>query len=614
MIELENHFATALAETPDLTLERMPIVVTGHVDHGKSTIVGRLLAETGSLPIGKLDAIRASCARNARPFEYAFLLDALKDEQAQGITIDSARVFFKTPRRHYVIIDAPGHTEFLKNMVTGASRATAALLVIDANEGIQDNSRRHGYLLSMLGIRQIAVLVNKMDLVGYEQAVFDRIVAEYGAFLAQIGVQPSAYIPVSGFHGDNLASRSPKLSWHSGRTVLEALDDFAGEGPALDHPFRMPVQAVYKFTEDDDDRRIVAGTVESGRMPAGGQIIFYPSGKKSRVRSIEAFNSAEPREASAGQATGFTLDEQVYVTRGELAARAGEPPPLVSRRLRVSLFWLGRAPLVPRKEYLLKLGTARVPMRVEQIHRLIDATDLATVEGAECVDRHGVAECTLVLGRPLAFDLAESNPATSRFVVVDDYEISGGGIIRAALEDSHSRVRDQVFQRNLKWAEGGVGADERAERLAQRATLLLITGERQADRKRLARSLEAQLFHEGRYVYFLAIGNILYGVDADLDRTDESRPEHVRRLGEVANILLDAGLIVIATAISLTQGELETVQTAVGRDRVSAVWVGGPAATDMAADLVVDSAETEHETLGRLKRLLQDTGAIFKPW
>jgi bifunctional enzyme CysN/CysC len=614
MIKGQNDSSVIFAESAGPTLERMPIVVTGHVDHGKSTIVGRLLADTGSLPIGKLEAVRANCERSARPFEYAFLLDALKDEQAQGITIDSARVFFKTARRHYVIIDAPGHTEFLKNMVTGAARAQAALLVIDAHEGVQDNSRRHGYLLAMLGIQQVAVLVNKMDLAGYRQEVFDRIVSEYSVFLAQIGLMPSAFIPVSGSNGDNLSRRSAKLGWYKGPTVLEALDDFANEGPATDQPFRMPVQGVYKFTERDDDRRIVAGTVDSGRMPAGEQIVFYPSGKKSRVRSIEAFNRANPREARAGESTGFTLDEQVYVTRGELAARAGEPPPLVSRRVRVSLFWLGRAPLAPRKEYLLKLGSARVPMRVEQIHRVIDAADLGAVENADRVERHGVAECTLLLGRALAFDLAECVATTSRFVIVDNYEISGGGIIREALEDPQSRVRDQVFQRNLKWADSSVGADQRAERLSQRPMLLLITGERHANRQQIARALESQLFHEGRHVYFLAIGNLVYGVDADLERTDENRPEHVRRLGEVANILLDAGLIVMATAVSLTQGELEIVQTAVGRDRVAAVWVGPPTTNDMTADLVLDGSETRSDELGRLKRLLQDAGAIFKPW
>ncbi|RMG21188.1 MAG: GTP-binding protein, partial [Methanobacteriota archaeon] len=259
--------------------EQMNIVIAGHVDHGKSTIIGRLLADTNSLPEGKLEQVQEMCRRTSRPFEYAFLLDALKDEQSQGITIDSARIFFKTKKRHYLIIDAPGHIEFLKNMVTGASHAEAALLVIDANEGVQENSRRHGYMISMLGIKQIVVLVNKMDLVKYDQKRFEDIKKEYTAFLKEIKVDPKTFIPVSGREGDNIASNSPKMPWYTGDTVLSILDSFEKEKQPIDRPFRMPVQDVYKFTKGGDDRRIVAGTVESGRLRVGDEVVFYPSGK-----------------------------------------------------------------------------------------------------------------------------------------------------------------------------------------------------------------------------------------------------------------------------------------------------------------------------------------------
>src|SRR3982751_1606913 len=233
---------------------RMGIVIVGHVDHGKSTIIGRLLADTGSLPGGKLEQIKDLCARTAKPFEYAFLLDALKDERAQGITIDAARVFFRTPKRRYLILDAPGHVEFLKNMVTGAARAEAALLVLDAGEGIQENTRRHAYLLSMLGVRQIAVVVNKMDLVGSRQEDFDAFARDLGGFLGSIGLEPAAIIPVIGREGDNLANRSATMAWYTGPTVLEALDAFRSQGEAVDGPFRMPVQAVVKLTHRGGDR------------------------------------------------------------------------------------------------------------------------------------------------------------------------------------------------------------------------------------------------------------------------------------------------------------------------------------------------------------------------
>src|SRR3954464_5367201 len=332
--------------------QRMNIVIVGHVDHGKSTVIGRLLADTHSLPDGKLEQVRAQCELNSKPFEYAFLLDALKDEQAQGITIDAARVFFKSRLRHYLILDAPGHIEFLKNMITGAARAEAALLVIDAAEGVKENSRRHGYMVSLLGIRQLSVVVNKMDLVGWDRGVYDRIVKEYGSFLDQVGIRPASFIPVSARGGDNIAERSQSLSWYEGPTVLQALDAFRSEAAPVQRPFRMPVQDVYKFTKQGDDRRIIAGTIDSGAINVGDSVIFYPSGKKSWVKSIEAFNRPPQNRAEAGTAVGFTLQEQIYITRGEVATLELQPRPQVTTRLRVSLFWLGKEPMTKRKEYL----------------------------------------------------------------------------------------------------------------------------------------------------------------------------------------------------------------------------------------------------------------------
>jgi bifunctional enzyme CysN/CysC len=592
---------------------QMNIVIGGHVDHGKSTIVGRLLADTGSLPEGKLAQVRANCERNAKPFEYAFLLDALKDEQSQGITIDAARVFFKTAKRHYIIIDAPGHIEFLKNMVTGASRAEAALLVIDAHEGVQENSRRHGYMMSMLGIRQIVVLVNKMDLAGLDRERFDGIVREYTEFLGRIDVRPACFIPVVGRDGDNVAVRSERMSWYDGPTVLEALDRFEPEPAEVDKPFRMPVQDVYKFTNRGDDRRIVAGTIDTGVVRVGDEVVFYPSGKRSRVKTLEAFNRPAPAAARAGEAAGFTLTEQIYVARGELAALASESKPEVTTRLRVSLFWLGRQPLVTKREYQLKLGTMRVPARLEAVHRVIDASNLASSETKDRVDRHDVAECTLKLNRAIAFDLADRVAATSRFVLVDDYEIRGGGIVREALPDQQSWVREKVMLRNFKWEPSIIPIERRAERYSQRAALLLITGAREADRKGLGKDLEAQLFQDGRLVYFLGMGSVVYGVDADIARQDEGQ-EHLRRLGEIANILLDAGAILIVSAAELSQDDLEVVKTSVDPERIEVVWMGDAVTTDVAYDLILGDDEAGSEGVDRIKRLLQDKGTLFRPW
>ena len=591
----------------------MNIVIVGHVDHGKSTVIGRLLADTGSLPEGKLEQVRAQCELNSKPFEYAFLLDALRDEQAQGITIDAARVFFKSRLRPYLILDAPGHIEFLKNMITGAARAEAALLVIDAAEGVQENSRRHGYMVSLLGIRQLAVVVNKMDLVDWDRGVYERIVGEYGGFLDQVGIRPASFIPVSGRGGDNIAERSDKLAWYDGPTVLDALDAFHSEPAPVHRPFRMPVQDVYKFTKQGDDRRIVAGTIDSGTVRVGDSVIFYPSGKKSRLKSIEAFNRPAQDRAEAGWAVGFTLQEQIYITRGEMAALETEPRPQVTTRLRVSLFWLGKDPLVKRKEYLLKLGTTRVTARVEEVLRVMDASTLDTADQRTAVQRHDVAECVLKLDRAIACDLAEDVPATSRFVLVDDFEIRGGGIVREALPDRQAAVRDRVLLRNYKWEPSIIQPDRRAEKYNQKAALILVTGEHESDRKGVAKALEGKLFEDGKVVYFLGIGSVLYGVDADIERKPENRLEHMRRLAEVANLMLDAGIILVVAAAELTQEDLEVIKTAVQPDWIETVWAGDTITTDLVCDLHLPGGAVP-EAVDRLKAHLQDKGIIFRPW
>ncbi len=608
-------FPLAAATAPAaITAPRLHLVISGHVDHGKSTLVGRLLADTGSLPDGKLEQVRALCARTSKPFEYAFLLDALKDERAQGITIDAARVFFKTDRRQYVILDAPGHIEFLKNLITGAARADAALLVIDAHEGIQENSRRHATMLSMLGIRQVAVVVNKMDLAAYAQRTFDGVVAEFGAFLKKLGTTPRAWIPVSARHGGNVAERSSEMSWYTGGTVLETLDGFEPDAPPRDRPFRMAVQDVYKFTNFGDDRRIVAGTVESGAARVGQELVFYPSGKRARIQTIEGFAAPAVAEVGAGEAVGFTLAPQIYTSRGEMAARSDQPPMHVTTRLRVHLFWLGRAPLTLRKDYGVRLGTARVPMRLEAIHRVIDASDLAEAAARVAVERNEVAECTLKLQRAVAFDRAADLAVTGRFVVIDDFDIRGGGIVVDALPDSEESLRGKVRLRNAKWASSHVSSERRAERYSQRPTLLIVTGEASTDRKGLARDLEARLFADGRLVYFLGMGNVLYGVDADIERGEEQRAEHVRRLAEIANLMLDAGLILIVSAAELTQDELDIFHTSLPPEFVTVVWIGDRVTTDLSCDLVLSDADSRAHGVDALKALLEDQRAIFKPW
>ncbi len=564
-----SNSTNSLSNNSDSLLEQMNIVIVGHVDHGKSTVIGRLLADTDSLPEGKLEQVKAYCEKNSKVFEYAFLLDALKDEQDQGVTINSARCFFKTDRGRYTIIDAPGHVEFLKNMISGAARAEAALLVIDASEGIMENSKRHAYLLSLLGIRQIAVLVNKMDLIGFDEEKFNSLVAEFSYFLDSLKLKPKFFIPVSARDGDNISSHSKNTLWFKGPTVLEVFDSFEKEPPARDKPFRMPVQGVYKFTDFGDSRRIISGRVESGSIAVGDKVVFLPSGKTSTIASIEEFNAPKKNLISAGESTAFTLSEQIFVKRGEVTCSLNDKA-LVGSRFKANIFWMGKEPLVLNKHYKLKLGTSETEMIVSSMI-VLDATTLSSSK-ADVVNRHDIAEIIIETKNPVAFDTFASIKVTGRFVVVDGYDIAGGGIIIEKLPDSQDSLRTLVYERENKRDRGLITARDRALRFGQSPVVVLITGKSGIDKKSIAKSVEASLFNHGRAPYFFGIGNILRGLDADISK--EERVEHIRRFGEVSHLLLDAGLLVLATASDLTDDEVSLLRTIINPSSLVVVLVG----------------------------------------
>lgn len=539
--------------------EVLNIVTVGHVDHGKSTVVGRLLADANGLPEGKLEAVRENCRRNSKPFEYAFLLDALKNEQAQGITIDTARCFFHTDKRRYIIIDAPGHIEFLKNMVTGASRAEAALMVIDAARGVEENTRRHGYFLSMLGIRQVAVLVNKMDLVDYSQTVFENIRAEFLTFLEKVDIHPVSFIPVSGMEGDNIAAHSDKMPWYTGPTMLEQMDGFQTVPTPERMSFRMPVQGVYKFTENNDSRRIVAGTVEAGSVRAGDEIVFYPSGKRTTVKSLEVFNAPTPERFEAGMAAGFTMAEQIFVRRGEIACRRDEQPPQVGVRLKANVFWLGKEPFDRNRRYYFKCGTAKVEMALERIERIVNAATLSAGQRQYC-EKNEVCECVLTLERPVAFDLAGSVDATSRFVIVDGYEIAGGGIITQAMEEYDYNTR------NIRWSSGGLTGEERRRMTGTRGLVVWMTGLSGSGKTTISQEVERRLLAAGIGAYVLDGDKVRRGLCADLGFSDADRAENIRRVGEIANLFRDAGIVTLVTLISPFAASRRQVRKIVGKD------------------------------------------------
>jgi bifunctional enzyme CysN/CysC len=547
-----------MAETISKPSDNLNIVIVGHVDHGKSTLLGRLYADTGSLPDGKLEKVQAICRQQGKEFEYAFLFDAFIEEQEQGITIDTARTFFGWKGRHYIIIDAPGHKEFLKNMISGAARAEGALLLIDALEGVKEQSKKHGYLLSLLGVRQFAVVVNKMDLVGYRQEVFDGIEKEYREFLGQFKAVPQQIIPVSAKLGDNIANRSERMPWYSGPTVLDALSAFRKEPGRSEQPLRLPVQDVYKF----DARRIIAGRVTAGRLKIGDSLVFSPSNKRATVKSIEAFNSDPPPvESHAGQSVGVTLDEQIFVERGEIASHQGQLP-LVSTAFRANVFWLGRKPLEQGRRYQLRVATREVDCEVASIHRIIDTMDLAQQQGSSVVNRNQVAELTIRTKTPVAFDLSASFESTGRFVLVDEYDIAGGGIVTDLVPDDQEFLREEARQRDFSWVKGEVGVEDRAQQYGHRAAIVLVTGGRYTGKSFLARTIEARLVADGRHAYLLDGGNLRRGLDADLSEGERGQAtEMARRYGEVARLLVDTGLIVVSTTNPFGMAYVEAAQT-----------------------------------------------------
>src|SRR5262245_41571990 len=403
------------------------IVVVGHVDHGKSTLIGRLLHETGNLPDGKLDMLKAVSARRGMPFEWSFLLDALQTERDQGITIDTSQIVLRTTLRDIVLIDAPGHAEFLRNMITGAAQADAALLLVDAGEGVRDQTRRHGYLLHLLGVHRVAVVINKMDRIAFDVARFREIEAEITNHLVGLGLTPTAVIPASARNGDGVTKRTPSISWYGGQTVLEAIEAFSPPRRAAELALRMPVQAVYKF----DHRRIIAGRVESGRLAIGDELKVMPGGKSARVKSIEAWPAPDasqaPRTAFAGQSIGITLDEDIFVERGDVICAAADTA-VPARQLRARVFWLHRRPLAVGGEIVVRIGTAAASGRVAAIENAVDPGLLAS-DGAEVIEQNHVGEIELALSHPLAADPHAVDPNTGRVVLEFDGRIAGGGLV-----------------------------------------------------------------------------------------------------------------------------------------------------------------------------------------
>ncbi len=406
--------------------DTLRIVIVGHVDHGKSTLIGRLFYDTGSIPEVRYREIEETCRRQGRPFDFAYLMDALEEEREQNVTIDTAQTFFRWEGRSYVIIDAPGHKEFLKNMITGAASADAAVLLVDGVEGVREQTRRHAYILSLLGIRHVVVAVNKLDKAGYDRGMFLAADNAVRSLLHSLSISPEHVIPISAREGENIAQRLGHTPWYDGPTVLEALHTLGGAGSEETLPLRFPVQDVYKW----DNRRLYAGRVETGRVRVGDEVRFFPSGRTVRVRTIERWGEPPLEEARTGDCVGFTFDEELFVERGEVMAHPDHGP-AVAREVRASLFWLGRTPLEKGKTYLLKAATTELEAECVDIEDRIDASTLEVRERhASVIESPEVGNVLLRLKRPAAVDVFQDNPRLGRFVLQDGRFIAGGGIVR----------------------------------------------------------------------------------------------------------------------------------------------------------------------------------------
>jgi bifunctional enzyme CysN/CysC len=535
----------AIPATPNNpTRPQVRIVIVGHVDHGKSTLVGRLLHETGSLPDGKLEMLKAVSARRGMPFEWSFLLDALQTERDQGITIDTTQIRFRTRSREVVLIDAPGHAEFLRNMITGASQADGALLIVDALEGVRDQTRRHGYLLHLLGVKQVAVVVNKMDRVDFSAARFDEIRDEISAHLTGLGVAPLAVIPISARDGDGVATSSLRIRWYDGPTVVEALDLLEPARPPEQLALRLPVQAIYKF----DDRRIVAGRIESGRLSSGDEIVIMPAGKIAKIKSVESWPVTPLKgEQTAGRSVGITLDRELFIERGDIIAHVGSAP-RDTRRIHARIFWLHDKPLGKGDQILVRLGPRESRASVVAIEKAVDPGELSSVETASIARNH-VGEIDIALAQPIAADAYAANPRTGRLVIEVNGRIAGGGLVLSVDAGQRAVPVDIVP------VESALRPDERSARYHHHGAVVWLTGLPASGKSTLARALERSLFSRGGSPILLDGDTLRAGLNRDLGFSPRDRSENIRRLAEVATHLAKNGHIAIVAAVSPSRGD-----------------------------------------------------------
>ena len=402
--------------------ENMKIVIVGHVDHGKSTLIGRLLYDTNSLPEGKVEEIKLVCESLGKKFEVGYVLDSLEEERDQNITIDTTQTFFKTNKRDYIIIDAPGHVEFIKNMVTGASQAEAAILIVDAEEGIQEQTRRHAYILKFLGLNQIIVVINKMDLIKYEEKRFNKVKEDLLNFLLNINIKPSIIIPISARDGSNIIKKSKNMQWYNDKTVLESLDTFKNKISLKDKELRLPIQDYYTF-----DKRIFVGRIESGKIKQGDEILILPTKEITKVKSIEEFLK-DPKEAEAGKSIGITTEDKVFIDRGYVIVKPNEKQPIMTNKIKANIFWMGKTSIKKRERINLRCTTQEVMCEIDSINKIINSSTLEIKEDKEEINDKEAAEVIIKTEKPIVIENFNNIEEMGRFVLERE-DIVAGGII-----------------------------------------------------------------------------------------------------------------------------------------------------------------------------------------
>ncbi len=548
-------------------------ITCGSVDDGKSTLIGRLLYDAGAPPQDELERLERDSLRSgsaAGRLDFSLLVDGLAAEREQGITIDVAYRYFATDKRKFIVADTPGHEQYTRNMATGASTAEVAVILIDARKGVLTQTRRHSFLVSLMGIRRVALAVNKMDLVDFNRAVFDAIVADYRAFAAPLGFTEIQAIPVCAPDGVNVAARSASTDWYDGPTLIEYLETVPLTEASLKAPLRMSVQGAVR---PDPEFRGVSGLITSGHVQPGDTVRVCPSGRTTTVARIVTYDGDLPL-AVAGQSVVLTFADEVDASRGDVIA-AADAPPQIADTVTATLVWMDDAPLALNRDYLLKLGARTVAAKVTDLHHRIDVNTLQPV-AAETLALNGVGEVTLRLDQAAPFDPYDEARDTGGFILIDRLSnaTAAAGMLRQAVRRAD----------NIHWQAQSVDRSARARMKGQRPAVLWLTGLSGAGKSTLANRIELQLQATGRHTYILDGDNVRHGLNKDLGFTEADRVENIRRVAEVARLMADAGLIVLVAFISPFRADRDLARSLMPADEFIEVHVDAPLAVAEARD------------------------------